>query len=257
MTTRLSGKASDQMRDTCLRVGRPDAGFTLVGAIVMVAFLGIFAYVIFAVVNNSMTVRRIVETSSTYKDIDSAFKAALVDELHRLLNPTTGTCAGAPLVISGRDIGGDGAKFKTSNAISPWPAGAPARHVAAIQRCRNGFRSPPSKDDYYFCVEFSGINNNSFAANSFNGAPKAMAEVRARVISLDNGLPLGSVPSALCPAGAVPSPFCCAYKNGFHAGLEKSGSSSLEIQYSLYWQSRGKPILFKSTNGSFYAPSFN
>ncbi len=235
---------------------RTQGGFTLVGAIVMVAFLGIFAYVIFGVVQNSMTVRRIVETSSSYKDIDSAFKAALVDELQRLLNPTLGTCAGAPVSIN-RLIGTEGAKFTTNSVIAPWPAGAPARHQAAITRCARGFRSPPGSQDYYFCVEFSGINNTNFAANSFNGAPKAMAEVRARVISLDTGLPLGNPPVACSPPG--PSNFCCLYKQSFNyftSNPEKAGNSILEIQYSLYWYGRGKPTIFKSANGSFYASSF-
>ncbi|MEN9836234.1 MAG: hypothetical protein RL011_2427 [Pseudomonadota bacterium] len=220
-----------------------ESGFTLVGAIVMVAFLGIFAYVIFGVVNNSLMIRRIVETGSTYKDIDSAFRAALIDEARRLMNPNLGTCAGGPLTIN-RQIGTEGAIFKTSNAISAWPAGAPPRHVAAIGRCRRPFRSMPTSQDYYFCVEFSGINNTNFAANSFNGAPKAIAEVRARVINLDTGLPLS----------------CAQYKLGFDnftAGrTDWSGNSSLEIQYSLYWYGRGKPMIFKSTNGSFYAPSY-
>jgi hypothetical protein len=102
----------------------------------------------------------------------------------------------------------------------------------------------PTSQDYSFCVEFSGINNTNFAANSFNGAPKAIAEVRARVINLDTGLPLS----------------CAQYKLGFDnftAGrTDWSGNSSLEIQYSLYWYGRGKPMIFKSTNGSFYAPSY-
>ncbi|MCX6107732.1 MAG: hypothetical protein NTY08_18045 [Proteobacteria bacterium] len=249
-------------------------GFTLVGAIVMVAFIGIFIYVLSMSMRNSAFIRRIVETSSSHKDIESSFQTMLVDEVHRMLKPVAGgVCSGAPISIVNRQVGNDGVMFSTKTAIAAWPADAPAKHVAALRRCASGFRSLPSSQDLYFCVEFSGIGNANYSGTSFNGAPKAIAEVRARVLNLDSGLPLtcseyASAYNAFqsyrfnrdsynnCRANpASCNPLCQPISNSPCLVADKSGSSSVEVQYSIYWYSRGKPNIYKRSNGSFYAPS--
>jgi|GEM_PF-3120546 len=251
-------------------------GFTLIGAIVMVAFLGIFVAVIAFSMRNSAFVRRIVETGSSHKDIESAFQSMLADEVRRMMRPGAGgVCSGTPLAISPRLVGGDGIAVATKSAIAPWPADAPPKHVAALRRCAAGFRSLPSSRDLYFCVEFTGTGNTNYTGSSFIGAPKAIAEVRARVLSLDSGMPLTCSEYAsaynafqsyrfnrdlynncrLNPASCNPMCQPPVGSNSPCLAADKSGASSLEVQYSLYWYSRGKPTIYKRTNGSFYAPS--
>lgn len=216
-----------KMAVTSKQPAGPNAGFTLVGALVALAIISVIGLMVSKFLLDTELVKRSARENKAPDDIRSVVEVRVKKALVSYFQNHCKAPFRFPRVLISKDI-----QMRSSSAIRV-PSGVPTPLRQAVNRCRATPRGAQENSGVLFCLRFdfrpgSGDKNQDFA---FASSDFAFAEVLGQLRRADTLTPLSC--QSLEQNTAPPN-------------------TEIAVYYSLYWgkNRRGK-VVVKSRNHAF------
>lgn len=206
---------------------RDQAGFNLIGAIVIVSLLAMVTYLVAQSQKQSVAAKQNVRAASAYEEILQPFQSAVVEKLKAHFN--AGSFPGCP-TRNAFASGAIGSNFRFNYSAS-FP---PQQEPASLTTVKNSCNSPRFQDgNFKFCLAIQPMGGSRRTDNNMSSMDNIIAELDISLMNIQDNKAL-----------------TCSE---FYAG---KSAYSVRINYTLNWLYAPKgqaKALHKKRRGTFYA----